>query len=175
MPFTFTKLAIPGVIKVEPKIFGDERGFFLEAFKASEFKAAGLDIKIVQSNHSRSVKNVLRGLHYQDAPHQQGKLIRCVSGKIFDVAVDIRKSSPTFGQWVGEYLCDDTKNLLYIPEGCAHGFCVVSESAEIIYYCTDEYAPECDRGIRWNDPTIGIKWPITDPILSSKDAVAPFL
>jgi len=175
MPFQFTKLDIPDVIKIEPQVFGDDRGFFLEAFRASDFKDGGLEFTIVQSNHSRSVQNVLRGLHYQLSPRAQGKLIRCVSGKIFDVAVDIRKESPTFGKWVGEYLCEDNKNLLYIPEGFAHGFCVVSESAEIIYYCSDEYAPEYDRGIKWDDPAIGIDWPVTDPILSEKDVSAPCL
>jgi dTDP-4-dehydrorhamnose 3,5-epimerase len=163
------------VIKVEPQTFGDERGFFLEAFKASEFTAAGLDMTIVQSNHSRSGKNVVRGLHYQLVPHAQTKLIRCVSGEIFDVAVDIRKDSATFGKWVGAYLNEEAKTLLYIPAGFAHGFCVTSQTAEIIYYCTDEYAPECERSIAWNDPDIGISWPVSDPILSEKDAHAPGL
>ena len=173
MPFTFTRLSIPDIIKVEPKTFGDERGFFLEAFKASDFKEAGLDMTIAQSNHSRSGRNVLRGLHYQKKPHAQGKLIRCVSGRIFDAAVDIRKGSPTFGKWVAEYLDAEAKNLLYIPEGFAHGFCVVSERAEIIYYCTAEYAPEAEGAVRWDDPAIGIDWPVKEPVLSAKDAAAP--
>jgi dTDP-4-dehydrorhamnose 3,5-epimerase len=175
MPFTFTPLAIPEVIKVRPQLFGDARGFFLEAFKLSDFKAAGIDMPIIQSNHSRSSANVLRGLHYQKPPRAQKKLIRCVSGKIFDVAVDIRKDSPTFGAWVGEYLSEEDKNLLYIPDGFAHGFCVVSESAEIIYYCSDEYSPDDERTIQWNDPAIAIDWPVTDPVLSEKDARARLL
>lgn len=172
MPFTFTPLAIPDVIKVQPCLFGDERGFFLEAFKHSDFHAAGIDMSIIQSNHSRSLANVLRGLHYQRPPRAQKKLIRCVSGKIFDVAVDIRKDSPTFGAWVGEYLSEDAKTLLYIPDGFAHGFCVVSASAEIIYYCSQEYSPADERTILWNDPALAIDWPITDPVLSEKDARA---
>jgi len=169
MPFNFIPLEIKDVILVEPQMFEDPRGFFLEAFKLSEFETAGLNFAIAQSNHSKSTQKVLRGLHYQIRPKSQTKLIRCVSGKIFDVAVDIRKGSPTYGAWTGEYLCEENRRLLYIPEGFAHGFCVMSESAEIIYYCSEEYSPEHDRTILWNDPVIGIVWPIDDPILSEKD------
>lgn len=175
MPFNFKRLSIPDIILVEPKVFDDDRGFFLEAFKLSDFQNGGLSIAIVQSNHSKSEKNVLRGLHYQLNPKAQGKLIRCISGKIFDVAVDIRKGSPYYGKWVGEYLCEDSKKLLYIPKGFAHGFCVVSKQAEIIYYCTEEYSWDHDRGIAWNDLEIGIQWPIDSPTLSDKDMTAPTL
>ena len=172
MPFNFIPLQIKDVILVEPRVFEDPRGFFLEAFKLSEFEVAGLNFSIVQSNHSKSTHNVLRGLHYQIKPKSQAKLIRCVSGKIFDVAVDIRQESPTYGEWTGEYLCEENRRLLYIPEGFAHGFCVMSQSAEIIYYCSDEYSAEHDRTILWNDPAIGIQWPVDDPILSKKDTHA---
>ena len=175
MPFTFKTLNLPGVILVEPRVFEDDRGFFLEAFKLSDFEKAGLHLSFKQSNHSRSTKNVLRGLHYQLNPRAQGKLIRCIEGKIFDVAVDIRKGSPTYGKWIGEYLCEENRRLLYIPEGFLHGFCVVSESAQIIYYCTEEYSPAHDRSVKWNDPSIGIQWPVTHPVLSAKDENAVLL
>jgi dTDP-4-dehydrorhamnose 3,5-epimerase len=166
-----TRLAIPDVVLFEPKVFGDERGFFFESFNHKGFEAAiGRPVQFVQDNHSRSVKGVLRGLHYQ-VRQPQGKLVRVVQGEVFDVAVDIRKGSPTFGQWVGEYLSADNKRQLWVPEGFAHGFVVMSETAEFLYKTTDYYAPEYERCIFWSDPDIAIAWPIClAPILSQKDA-----
>ena len=175
MSFNFKRLAIPDVILIEPAVFPDERGFFIESYKYSEFAAFGIKEPFVQDNHSRSVKGVLRGLHYQRHPKAQGKLVRVVVGEIFDVGVDIRLGSPTYGKWVGEVLSAENKRMLYIPPGFAHGFCVLSDVAEVLYKTTEEYAPEYDAGIRWNDPEIGIKWPIEHPILSKKDAALPRL
>lgn len=175
MPFEFKRLAIPEVILVKPKVFSDERGFFMETYKRSDFATFGIGEHFVQDNHSRSKKGVLRGLHYQRRPKAQGKLVRVVVGEIFDVGVDIRKDSPTCGKWVGEGLSAENKRMLYIPPGFAHGFCVLSEVAEVLYKTTEEYAPEYDAGIRWNDPEIGIHWPIEHPILSDKDAGLPLL
>jgi dTDP-4-dehydrorhamnose 3,5-epimerase len=171
-----TPTAIPEVLVIEPKVFGDERGFFFESFNQAKFEAAiGRQVSFVQDNHSKSAKNVLRGLHYQ-IQQPQGKLVRVVQGEVFDVAVDIRKSSPTFGQWVGEMLSADNKKQLWVPEGFAHGFVVVSESAEFLYKTTDYYAPEYERSILWNDPAIAVKWPILgEPILSIKDQQAKTL
>ena len=172
-----TSTAIPDVLLFEPKVFGDERGFFFESFNQKVFQqAAALEPAFVQDNHSRSVKNVLRGLHYQLAPKAQGKLVRVVEGEVFDVAVDIRKSSKTFGQWVGQILSAENKLQLWIPPGFAHGFAVLSESAEFLYKTTDYYAPELERCIAWNDPTIGIRWPEgLQPQLSAKDQLGvPF-
>jgi len=165
-----TPLAIPDVVLIEPKVFGDERGFFFESFNQAQFdKAIGKSVQFVQDNHSRSVKNVLRGLHYQ-IQQPQGKLVRVVQGEVFDVAVDLRKSSPTFGQWVGEILSSDNKRQVWIPEGFAHGFVVMSETAEFLYKTTDYYAPANERCIVWNDPGIGISWPNDfQPQLSAKD------
>ena len=168
-----TALAIPDVLLFEPKVFGDERGFFFESFNQQRFNAAtGLDLQFVQDNHSKSAKGVLRGLHYQLPPKAQGKLVRVVAGEDFDVAVDIRKNSPTFGQWVGEILSGDNKRQLWIPPGLAHGFVVLSDSAEFLYKTTDYYAPEMERCIRWDDPDLAIDWPIGgEPVLSGKDAL----
>lgn len=165
-----TPLAIPDVILLEPKVFGDERGFFFESFNQARFEAAiGRHVAFVQDNHSRSAKNVLRGLHYQIG-QPQGKLVRVVQGEVFDVAVDIRHASPTFGQWVGEMLSADNKRQMWVPEGFAHGFVVLSETAEFLYKTTDYYAPEHERCIAWNDPTIAIQWPhVGVPALSAKD------
>jgi len=162
---------IPEVLIIEPQVFGDERGFFFESFNRRQFtEMIGRDVDFVQDNHSRSVKNVLRGLHYQ-IQQPQGKLVRVVQGAVFDVAVDIRKSSPTFGRWVGEVLSAENKRQLWIPAGFAHGFVVISENAEFLYKTTDYYAPAYERCIRWNDPTLQIKWPQgIQPILSDKDA-----
>ncbi len=167
-----TPLAIPDVVLIEPKVFGDDRGFFYESYNRQAFKeATGLDVDFVQDNHSRSVGSVLRGLHYQLPPKAQGKLVRAVAGEVFDVAVDIRKESPTFGKWVGEVLSAETKKQLWIPPGFAHGFLVLSEVAEFLYKTTDYYAPEYERCIRWNDPAIAIDWPLRgEPTLSGKDA-----
>jgi dTDP-4-dehydrorhamnose 3,5-epimerase len=159
---------IPDVLILEPKVFGDHRGFFLETYRREVFAAAGIP-DFVQDNHSRSSKGVLRGLHYQ-IQQPQGKLVRVVQGSIFDVAVDLRRSSPTFGQWVGEILDTDNKRALYVPPGFAHGFLVLSETAEVAYKCTTYYAPQYERSLLWNDPAIGIEWPEgTAPLLSEKD------
>lgn len=165
------KTEIPDVLIFEPKVFGDERGFFFESFNQKVFEeAVGRKVEFVQDNHSKSSKGVLRGLHYQLEPYAQGKLVRCVVGEVFDVAVDIRKSSSTFGKWVGVNLSAENKRQLWIPEGFAHGFLVLSETAEFVYKTTNYYHPESDRGIIWNDPDIGIEWPkIKSLILSEKD------
>lgn len=176
MAFEFKKLSIPDVILVEPKVFADERGFFLESYKKSEFYANGITIEFNQDNHSKSTKGVLRGLHYQLPPKAQAKLVRCVQGEIFDVAVDIRKNSPTFGKWVGEKLSAENKKMLFIPEGFAHGFVVLSETAELLYKASNEYSKEHDRGVFWNDPEISVEWGIDfEPILSEKDKHQPLL
>ena len=178
MPFTFTRLSVPDVILVEPKIFKDGRGYFMETYKFSEFAKNGIIHNFVQDNQSLSTKNVLRGLHYQLPPFAQAKLIRCLKGKIFDIAVDIRKSSPTFGKWVSAELSEENKKMLYIPEGFAHGFLTLSETAEIHYKITGEYAPDYERAIIWNDKDISINWPIGDNqevILSEKDLKSPAL
>lgn len=166
-----TPLAIPDVVLIEPKVFGDERGFFFESFNQAQFEAAiGEPVQFVQDNHSRSVKNVLRGLHYQ-IRRPQGKLVRVVQGEVFDVAVDLRKSSPTFGLWVGEILSAENKRQLWVPAGFAHGFVVLSDTAQFLYKTTDYYAPAHERCILWNDTTLQIDWPKgIQPILSAKDA-----
>lgn len=171
-----TRLAIPDVVLIEPKVFGDERGFFFESFNHQQFEEAiGRPVKFVQDNHSRSSKGVLRGLHYQ-IQNPQGKLVRVVSGEVFDVAVDVRRSSPTFGKWVGALLTAENKHQLWVPEGFAHGFAVLSDGAEFLYKTTDYYSPEHERCIAWNDPSLGIDWPLTGtPTLSSKDALGVLL
>jgi dTDP-4-dehydrorhamnose 3,5-epimerase len=171
------KTAIPDVMILEPKVFGDERGFFMESFNARLFQeATGCDAPFVQDNHSKSLKGVLRGLHYQLPPKAQGKLVRVVAGEVFDVAVDIRKSSPSFGQWAGVMLSAENKRQFWVPPGFAHGFVTLSDTAEFLYKTTDYYAPEMERSILWNDPEIGITWPIDfSPLVSPKDAAAlPF-
>jgi len=172
----FTPTTISDVITIEPKVFADERGFFLESYQKQHFSEAGIPFDFVQDNHSKSQQGVLRGLHYQ-IQQPQGKLVRVISGEIFDVAVDIRKSSPTFGKWVGEYLSAENKKMLWIPVGFAHGFFVTSPTAEVLYKATDYYAPAWERSIIWNDPTINIKWPLQGiaPIISSKDKAGMFL
>lgn len=171
-----TPTAIPDVLICEPKVFGDERGFFMESFNQKVFnEAVGRPVSFVQDNHSRSVKNVLRGLHYQ-IKNPQGKLVRVSEGAVFDVAVDLRKSSPTFGKWVGEILSAENKKQLWIPEGFAHGFLVLSETAEFLYKTTDYYYGEYDRSLLWNDTDLAIDWPIEiEPTLSAKDAAAKIL
>ena len=170
----YEKLALPEVMLFTPRVFGDERGFFFESFSEREFaEATGLDLRFVQDNHSKSVKGVLRGLHYQLPPHPQGKLVRVVQGAVFDVAVDIRKSSPNFGKWVGATLSADNKQQLWIPPGFAHGFVTLTETAEFLYKTTDFYAPQCERSIAWNDPSIGIDWHYdAEPQLSAKDLLS---
>lgn len=176
MPYQVTSTAIPDVLILEPKVFGDSRGFFFESYNEHDFQqATGLDVKFVQDNHSRSSKGVLRGLHYQLPPHAQGKLVRCVRGAVFDVAVDIRKSSRTFGQWVAVELSEHNHKQLWIPPGFAHGFLTLTDAAEFLYKTTAYYAPACDRGIAWNDPAIDVPWPDVGapPQLSAKDQGAP--
>lgn len=166
-----TPLSIPDVYLIEPKIFGDERGFFFESFNQAAFEAAiGQAVTFVQDNHSRSTRHVLRGLHYQSR-HVQGKLVRVVQGEVFDVAVDIRRHSPTLGQWAGATLSADNKRQLWVPEGFAHGFLVLSETAEFLYKTTDYYDPGAEHCIRWNDPTLAVDWPLSGvcPVLSAKD------
>lgn len=169
-----TSTRLPEVKIIQPRVFEDERGFFFESYNQQCFEEViGRTVAFVQDNHSKSSKGVLRGLHYQLTPKAQGKLVRVVQGEVFDVAVDIRRSSATFGQWVGEMLSSENKRQLWIPEGFAHGFVTLSETAEFLYKTTDYYAPECERAIRWNDSTINIKWPSSlTPLVSSKDAEA---
>lgn len=167
---------IPDVLIIEPKVFEDERGFFFESFNQKQFdEAVGYPVNFVQDNHSKSVKGVLRGLHYQEEPYAQGKLVRCVVGEVFDVAVDIRKNSPTFGKWVGVNLSAENKRQLWIPEGFAHGFLVLSETAEFNYKTTNYYKPQFEKSIHWMDKTLAINWPVSSPKLSEKDIIAPFL
>lgn len=175
MPFDFRQMDIPGLLLIEPKIFGDDRGFFLEIYKHSEFIDAGVPEHFVQDNFSRSSKGVLRGLHYQMDPRAQGKLVRCMKGGIFDVAVDIRKGSPTYARWAGLELSERNNLMLYVPAGFAHGFLTLSETAEVLYKCTAEYSPVDDRGIIWNDPDINIAWGEKAPLLSAKDGLLPLL
>jgi dTDP-4-dehydrorhamnose 3,5-epimerase len=170
----FEPTEIPDVVLIRPKVFGDPRGFFFESWEERKFAAAGLDMKFVQDNHSRSARNILRGLHYQIG-QPQGKLVRVATGAVYDVAVDIRRSSPTFGRWVGVTLSEENRHMLWVPPGFAHGFLVLSESADFLYRCTDFYAPPQERAIQWNDPDLNIAWPLpagVAPVLSAKDAVA---
>lgn len=170
----FIETALPGCVVIEPQVFGDSRGFFYESYNEAKYREAGIDRRFVQSNVSRSARGVLRGLHYQ-WPHPQGKLVSVLEGEVFDVAVDIRRGSPTFGQWAGVMLTAENHRHFWIPEGFAHGFCVVSDFATFSYQCTDLYDAKADGGIRWNDPAIGIDWPISSPLLSDKDSKAPLL
>lgn len=171
MPFEFRKLEIPSLIIVKPRVFSDNRGYFFESYKKSEFINNGITDIFVQDNCSKSTKNVLRGLHYQLPPYAQSKLVRCIQGHIFDVAVDIRKNSSTFGKWLGYELSETNMEMLYIPEGFAHGFVTLSDTAEIEYKVSAEYNPESERGIIWNDVEINIDWPVKDVLLSDKDKV----
>jgi dTDP-4-dehydrorhamnose 3,5-epimerase len=163
--------AIPGVLIIEPKVFGDDRGFLMETWNAAGFAAAGLDLAFVQDNHSRSQKGVLRGLHFQN-PGPQGKLVRVANGAVFDVAVDLRQSSPTFGQWVGVELSAANKRMFWVPEGFAHGFLTLEPDTDFLYKCTAPYAPQSEHTLAWDDPAVGIEWPLggTEPVLSAKDA-----
>ena len=170
----FEPTAIPEVVLIRPKVFGDARGFFMESWEQRTFAAAGLDLNFVQDNHSHSARHILRGLHYQILK-PQGKLVRVTSGRVFDVAVDIRRSSATFGRWVGVELSDENHHMLWVPPGFAHGYLVLSDSADFLYKVTDFWAPEHERAIRWDDPTIGVRWPLpaaVQPVLSGKDAAA---
>ena len=177
MPFQIRTTPIDGLLVIEPKVFADERGFFMESFKASDFSNFGITEDFVQDNHSKSKKGVIRGLHFQRAPYAQGKLVRVVLGSAWDVAVDLRKGSRTFGTWYAQVLSAENHLLFWIPEGFAHGFLALEDDTELLYKCTTEYNPTSDGGIRWNDPDIGIGWPQigVPPLLSTKDAVLPLL
>ena len=174
MPFTFTNLKIADVILIEPKVFPDDRGYFMETFKASDFKKANLPTHFVQDNFSFSKKDVIRGLHYQKEPKAQGKLVTVFKGAVWDVAVDIRRQSQTFLKWVAAELNDQNHAMLYMPPGFAHGFVSLTEDVHLLYKCTNEYDPKADAGICWNDPDIAIPWPVQNPILSEKDCLLPF-
>jgi dTDP-4-dehydrorhamnose 3,5-epimerase len=171
---TITPTSLPGVLLIEPRVLGDARGFFMETYHARRYAEAGLDVRFVQDNLSFSRRGTLRGLHYQQ-PHAQGKLVYVLQGEVFDVAVDIRSGSPTFGRWLGTTLSADNRRQLYVPPGFAHGFCVTSETALFAYKCTDFYDAAAEGSILWNDPAIGITWPVGDPLLSDKDRRAPRL
>ena len=171
---SFVATAIPGVVRVEPTVHRDERGFFVETYHEPRYRENGIPERFVQDNHSRSVRGILRGLHAQ-SPHAQGKLVRCVEGAVWDVAVDARKGSPTYGQHVGCELTDENFRQLYVPPGLLHGFCVLSETAQVEYKCSAVYDPSADFSVRWNDPELAIPWPIEEPILSEKDRNAPLL
>jgi dTDP-4-dehydrorhamnose 3,5-epimerase len=175
MPFKFQKLKIPDVILIEPKIYPDPRGFFMETYKKTEFFENGIKEKFVQDNWSHSMKGTLRGLHFQKSPQAQAKLVMALKGEVFDVAVDIRRNSLTYGKWVGKILSEKKAQMLYIPAGFAHGFCVLSDEADFVYKVSNEYSTELDSGIVWNDPAIRINWPIADPLLSEKDLALPLL
>ncbi len=167
-----SRTKLPGILIVEPKIFGDKRGFFFESYNQRDMIAAGIDHQWVQDNHSKSAKGTLRGLHYQ-VNRGQDKLVRVAIGEVFDVVVDVRQDSPTFGQWEGFFLSAENRKMLYVPKGFAHGFCVLSETAEFLYKCSDYWSPQDERGIAWNDPELGIDWPVSAPILSERDTKHP--
>lgn len=175
MPFNFKKLEIPDVVLIEPQVFGDERGFFMETYKKEDFEANGIKGEFIQDNHSKSSYGVLRGLHFQKEPYAQAKIVRCVKGEVFDVAVDLRGESPTLGKYEGVKLSEENKNQVYIPRGFAHGFLVLSDFAEICYKVDNDYAPNHEDGLLWNDPDVGIEWPKDKPILSEKDERWPTL
>ena len=163
---------LDGILIIEPKVFGDNRGFFMESYNHAKFAEIGIDLTFVQDNHSRSARGVVRGLHYQINPGQD-KLVRVIRGSVFDVVVDIRRKSPTFGRWEGFYLSEENRKQVFVPKGFAHGFCVTSEMAEFEYKCSEYYSPQDERGIIWNDPEIGVKWPVAEPILSQRDLKLP--
>ena len=175
MAFNFQHTDIPGVIIITPKVFADDRGFFMETYKKSEFTAAGITEDFVQDNHSRSSKNVLRGLHFQHVPFAQGKLVRVVAGTVWDVAVDMRPGSPAYKKWLAVELSAHNNRVVYIPPWCYHGFLSLTDDVHLMYKCTKEYSPQHDAGIRWNDPDINIAWPVKEPLLSPKDMQLPFL
>ena len=173
MPFEFEKLDIPGLVLIRPQAFADERGFFMETYRLSDFAAAGIADRFVQSNVSYSKRGVLRGLHYQKQPKAQAKLVHVVAGEIYDVVVDLREDSPSFGRWYATVLSAENGRMLYVPPWCAHGFCVLSEEARVAYSVTEEYSPELERGILWSDPALAISWPVEAPIVSPKDQGLP--
>jgi len=179
MPFNFKKTKLDGAIIIEPRYFGDDRGFFAETYKKSDFIKNGIPFDFIQDNHSCSAKGVLRGLHYQTEPSAQGKLVRVIRGKVWDVAVDIRESSPTFGKWVGVELSEENRKMFFIPPGFAHGFVTLEDDTHFVYKCTSEYDVECDRSIRWDDPDLAVEWPLElldgEPAISKKDSDALWL
>lgn len=175
MPFRFSRLELPEVMLIEPKVFADDRGFFVETYKHSEFAQNGIADYFVQGNHSHSPRHTLRGLHYQKAPRAQGKLVRAALGEILDVVVDIRRGSPRYGRWLALRMSAENKKMLYVPPGFAHGACVLSAEASLLYMVTEEYAPECEAGVIWNDPALRIDWPVEQPLLSARDRAWPCL
>lgn len=175
MPFHFIETTLPGVILIKPEFFADDRGFFMETYKQSEFAALGITENFVQANQSRSARGTLRGLHFQKAPKGHAKLVRVLAGEIYDVAVDIRAGSPTYGKWQGTFLSSENRHILYVPTGFAHGFCVTSEFADISYMTSAEYAPALEGGVLWNDPDLKIDWPVSNPPLSNRDRGWPRL
>ncbi|MCB9362864.1 dTDP-4-dehydrorhamnose 3,5-epimerase [Candidatus Woesearchaeota archaeon] len=175
MPFSYHKLQIPDVVLIKPRVFPDNRGYFLESYKYSDFSSNGINLHLIQHNHSKSEKGVLRGLHYQKEPKGQGKLIRIVSGSVYDVAVDIRVGSPTYGKWVAEVLDAVNMHMLWIPPGFAHGFLVLENNTNVLYATSNEYSPDHERGIIYNDPSIGVSWPKSNVYLSEKDSELPLL
>ena len=174
MSIKYTETGLPGVLLIDPRVFKDSRGFFMETFHQKKYAEAGIDHAFVQDNYSHSMRGTLRGLHYQ-LEHPQGKLVYVITGEIYDVAVDIRRGSPGFGKWVGQYLSDKNRRQIFVPEGFAHGFCVLSETADVLYKTTDLYNPDDEYGVLWSDPTIGIDWPVDVPIVSDKDKQFPGL
>jgi dTDP-4-dehydrorhamnose 3,5-epimerase len=175
MPFEFARAEIPEVFVIKPRVIRDGRGFLMEGYKRSDFAAQGITENFVQCNHSRSSRGILRGLHYQKHPKAQGKLVRALYGEVFDVAVDLRRGAPTYGKWLGMTLSPDNPRMIYIPPGFAHGFCVLSEEAEVLYMSTEEYAPSHEAGVIWNDPDLAVRWPVADPQLSHRDRSWPRL
>lgn len=172
MKVTIGKL--DGILIIEPKVFGDNRGFFMESYNSAKFAEIGIDLNFVQDNHSRSAKGVVRGLHYQINPGQD-KLVRVIKGEVFDVVVDVRRNSPTFGHWESFIISEENKKQVFVPKGFAHGFCVLSELADFAYKCSEYYSPENERGIIWNDPEVGVEWPVDAPVLSDRDLLLPLL
>jgi dTDP-4-dehydrorhamnose 3,5-epimerase len=175
MPFEFARAEIPDIVVIQPRLFRDDRGFFMESYKRSDFAAHGIAETFVQSNHSRSPRGIVRGLHYQKHPKAQGKLVRTLVGEVFDVAVDLRRGSPTYGRWDGLVLSAENRKAIYVPPGFAHGFCVTSEAAEVLYMTTEEYSLSHEAGVIWNDPDLAIRWPVADPQLSERDRHWPRL
>jgi len=175
MPFRFNPTDISGVIVIDPPVFPDDRGFFMESYKRSEFAAGGINETFVQCNQSKSARGILRGLHYQKNPKAQAKLVRALSGEIYDVAVDLRKGSSTYGKWTTVILSAENKKMLFVPVGFAHGFCVTSADAEMLYMTTQEYAPDLEAGVLWDDPDLAIEWPVANPVLSARDRAWPRL
>jgi dTDP-4-dehydrorhamnose 3,5-epimerase len=175
MPFHFTPTDISGVIVIDPPVFPDDRGFFMESYKRSEFAAGGINETFVQCNQSKSARGILRGLHYQKNPKAQAKLVRALSGEIYDVAVDLRKGSSTYGKWTTVILSAENKKMLFVPVGFAHGLCVTSADAEMLYMTTEEYAPDLEAGVLWDDPDLAIEWPVANPVLSARDRAWPRL